>query len=76
MKRLKAGRTGLVLNAIPRDRFVGSGEIASKSGVSPQGVGVLIRWNLLPYVEVKEVDDPKPGTKVYRRRPGAGEAEA
>lgn len=66
--RGRAGRTKRVLEAIPRDKFVRSGEIASRSGVSPQGVGVLIRWNLMPYVEVKEIDDPKPGTKVYKRR--------
>ena len=72
----RMGRKKRVLEAIPRDRFVRSGEIASRAGVSPEGVGVTIRWNFMPYVEVKEIDDPKPGTKVYKRRPCSGELRA
>lgn len=63
-----AGRRKRVLEAIPQDKFVRACEIASKAGVSPEGVGVMIRWNLMPYVEMKEIDDPKPGTRVYKRR--------
>lgn len=64
----RAGRRKRVLEAIPRDRFVRACVIAAKAGIAPEGVGILIRWNLMPYVEVKEIDDPKPGTKVYKRR--------
>ena len=63
------GRKDLILEAIPFDRFVRAGEIASKAGISLEGIGVTIRWNLLPYhVEAKVIDDPKPGTRVYKRR--------
>lgn len=64
----RAGRRRRVLEAIPKDKFVRACEIASKAGMPPEGVGVLIRWNLMPYVEMKEIDDPKPGTRVYKRR--------
>lgn len=66
--RGRAGRRMRVLEAIPRDRFVRACVIASRAGISPEGVGGLIRWNLMPYVEMKEIDDPKPGTRVYKRR--------
>jgi len=72
MKHTRGGRKRLVLEAIPRDRLVRAGEIASKVGISPRAVGIIIRWNLMPsHVEMKEIDDPKPGTKVYKRRPNA-----
>ncbi len=69
MKHSRGAKKRLVREAIPFDRFVRAGVIASKAGLSPECVGVLIRWNLMPFVEMKEIDDPKPGTKVYKRRP-------
>jgi hypothetical protein len=72
MKQPRRGRKMLVLEAIPFDRWVRAGEIASKVGMSPAGVGSIISWHLTPsHVEMKEIDDPKPGTKVYKRRPCA-----
>ena len=70
MRGRRGGRKRRILEAIPHDKFVRAGVIASKAGVSPEGVGVLISWNFIPaYVERKEIDDPKPGTYVYRRLP-------
>jgi len=72
MKHTRGDRKRLVLEAIPHDRWVRAGEIASKAGISPKAVGIIIRWNLMPsHVEMKEIDEPKPGTKVYKRRPCA-----
>ena len=71
MKHTRGDRKRLVREAIPYDRWVRAGKIASKSGISPRAVGIIIRWNLMPFVEMKEIDDPKPGTKVYKRRPYA-----
>ena len=71
MKHTSGRKKMLVLEAIPYDRLVRAGEIASKTGISPRAVGIIIRWNLMPFVEMKEIDDPKPRTKVYKRRPNA-----
>ncbi len=59
----------LVLEAIPYDRWVRAGEIASKVGLTPRCVGIIISWHLLPYhVEKKEVEGSKPRIKLYKRR--------
>ena len=72
MKYIRGGRKRVVLEAIPQDRWVRAGEIASKVGMSSIGVGSIISWHLMPsHVEMKEIDEPKPGTKVYKRRPCA-----
>ncbi len=74
MKHTRGGRKRLVLEAIPYDKWVRAGEIASKVGITPKAVGIIISWHLTPsHVEMKEIDDPKPGTKVYKRRPCASE---
>lgn len=67
-KRSCRGKKKRILEAIPYDEFVRAGEIASKAEVSPETVGIFIRWNLMPLVEVMEIDEPKPGTRVYKRR--------
>jgi len=71
MSRGKSGeRKILVLNAIPFDDFVRAGKISKETGLSPQAVGCIISKSLIPvYVEMKEISDPKPGTKTYKRRP-------
>ena len=68
MKNTLGGRKRLILEAIPYDRWVRAGEIASKVGLTPRNVGIIISWHLLPYhVEKREVDDPLPRTNVYKR---------
>ena len=59
----------LVLEAIPYDKWVRAGEIASKIGLTPKGVGITISWHLLPYyVEKKVIEGSKPRIVVYKRR--------
>ncbi len=68
MKYTRGGRKMLVLEAIPYDKWVSASEIASKIGLTPKCVGIIISWHLIPYhVEKREIDDPKPRTKVYKR---------
>ena len=68
MKYTRGGRKRLVLEAIPYDRWVRAGEIASKVGLTPTSVGIIISWHLIPdHVEKREVEDSKPPSFVYKR---------
>ncbi len=68
MKYKRGGSKMLVLEAIPYDRWVRAGEIASKIGLTPKSVGILISWHLTPsHVEKKEVEGSTPRIYVYKR---------
>ena len=60
----------MILEAIPYDEWIRAGEIADKTGMSPQAVGIIIRRNLFPV----HVDRRKGGLSPhsvyeYKRRP-------
>ncbi len=60
----------MVLEVIPFDDWISPAEIAEKTGLSPQAVGVIIGKCLIPvFVEKKDLGVPKIGTFVYRRIP-------
>jgi len=71
MKRSGTGqRKRMVLEAIPFDDWIHTAEIAEKTGLRPQAVGIIISKSLIPgYVEKKDIGVPKIGTFVYRRIP-------
>ena len=71
MKRSGTGRRKrLVLEAIPFDEWINAGEIAEKTGLNPQAVGIIISRNLFPvHVERKASEVTKPTTFIYKRRP-------
>jgi len=60
----------LILEAIPFDGWVSAGEIAAKTGIPPQAVGIIISKSLVPvFVERREtVERPDKKTFEYKRR--------
>ena len=71
MKRSGTGRRKrLVLEAIPFDEWISACEIAKKTDMRPQAVGIIIKRNLFPvHVERRDTDDKRDKTYEYKRRP-------
>ena len=44
---------GLIIKAIPRDEWIRANEIAERTGLTPQVVGLIISHNLLEFIERK-----------------------
>jgi len=60
----------MILEAIPFDEWISASEIAEKTGLSPQAVGIIIQKNLLPvYVERRQGDLSPNYVYEYKRRP-------
>ena len=70
MKRKKIGeRKQLILEAIPFDEWVSAQEIATKTGITPQAVGIIISKSLVPvFIERRETSERPEKTFDYKRR--------
>lgn len=62
-------RKHLILEAIPFDKFVNAGDIAAKTGMKSQAIGIIISKSLVPvFVERREIGNRPELTFEYKRR--------
>ncbi len=60
----------MILEAIPYDKQISAGDIAEKTGIRPQTVGIVIGKTLVPvYVERIEMGVRPKMNYEYKRRP-------
>ena len=67
MKGRAPSKEKLILKATPRDEWVSANEIADKTGLTPQVVGLIIGYNLLQFIERKRHTDSSNRTFLYKR---------